>query len=101
MSYYESNTPVWPNTRPGWDRSGATNFQQRLPHASNPADITIRYAAQMKGEEPAFGSQLDGKENIYPISDNFACPCMAEQIQEAGMLTRNVFSIYRGRPRCR
>ncbi|KAI5796303.1 hypothetical protein DFH27DRAFT_612380 [Peziza echinospora] len=59
MSYYESNTPVWPNTRPGWDRSGATNFQQRPPHASNPADITIRYAAQMKGEEPAFGSQLD------------------------------------------
>lgn len=54
MSYYESGAPVWPNTRSGWDRSGATTFQR--PHASTPAE---RYAAQMKTEDAAFGSQLD------------------------------------------
>ena len=62
MSYYEPNAPVWPNTRPGWDRSGATNFQR--PHASNPADLTVRYAAQMKTEDAAFGSQLDGRHQL-------------------------------------
>ena len=60
MSYYESNPPVWPNTRPGWDRSGATTFQR--PHVPNPVDLTVRYAAQMKTEDAAFGSQLDGKQ---------------------------------------
>jgi len=57
MSYYEPNAPVWPNARPGgWDRPGATTFQR--PHTSTPAE---RYAAQMKTEDAAFGSQLDGR----------------------------------------
>lgn len=54
MSYYEPGAPVWPNARPGWDRSGATTFQR--PHASTPAE---RYATQIKTEDAAFGSQLD------------------------------------------
>lgn len=58
MSYYESNNSGWPSSRAGWDRSGATTFQR--PHASNQPDLTVRYAASMKTEDTAFGSQLDG-----------------------------------------
>ena len=66
MSYYESQTS-WQNqpNRSNWDQraSGSTPVQAHFPrsHASDPSDLTVRYTASMKPEDPsAFGSQLDG-----------------------------------------
>ncbi|KAG0634933.1 hypothetical protein HOY80DRAFT_1012232 [Tuber brumale] len=65
MSYYESQTS-WQNqsNRPNWDQraAGSTPVQTHFPrsHASDPSDLTVRYTASMKPEDPsAFGSQLD------------------------------------------
>lgn len=71
MSYYEPQSPAsWQqNPRTSWDpRSTATTpgghtsySKQDLPGQS--ADLTTRFTAQMKPEDPsAFGSQLDGME---------------------------------------
>lgn len=71
MSYYEPQSPAgWQQnqsqSRQSWDtRStvstpGQASFNKNEVHG-NQVDLTTRFTAQMKPEDPAaFGSQLDG-----------------------------------------
>ncbi|RPB10452.1 hypothetical protein P167DRAFT_491019 [Morchella conica CCBAS932] len=67
MSYYENQAQTqastWQSSRPNWEgRAGTTPVQTHFPrsHASDPSDLTARYTAQMKPEDPAaFGAQID------------------------------------------
>lgn len=76
MSYYENQAQTqastWQSSRPNWEgRAGTTPVQTHFPrsHASDPSDLTARYTAQMKSEDPAaFGAQIDGKRFISRIN---------------------------------
>lgn len=74
MSYYENQTQpqpqpqTWQSSRPSWEgRAGTTPVQTHFPrsHASDPSDLTARFTAQMKSEDPAaFGAQIDGEHFV-------------------------------------
>lgn len=72
MSYYENQAqaqaPTWQSSRPSWEgRAGTTPVQTHFPrsHTSDPSDLTARFTAQMKPEDPAaFGAQIDGESFI-------------------------------------
>jgi hypothetical protein len=79
MSYYENQAQAqaqaqaatWQSSRPSWEgRASTTPVQAHFPrsHASDPSDLTVRYTAQMKPEDPAaFGAQIDGKKISPPF----------------------------------